>query len=130
MQYSIAEIIICIIRTQAIHGLVPFGALSGAAHSAQLSYIWSLDFLSLWVSPALRGWCKALFVLGIPLLFIITALVGPSSAVLMIPRPSRPYFAPAITLFGNVSKEALFPSRIGRAEGLTLYVVIRYRHHC
>jgi hypothetical protein len=124
MQYSIVKIIIYIIREEAVRGVVPLGALSGAIQSTKLSYLWSMYFLSLWTSPALRGWRKALFVLGIPLLMTITALVGPSSAVLMIPRPNCPKSDPAKKIFADASIEALFPSHIGRSEGLTLYVTI------
>ena len=120
MQYSLVEVIIYIIREEAVRGVVPLGALSGAVQSTKLSYLWSMDFLSLWTSPALHGWRKAFLVLGIPLLMITTALVGPSSAVLMIPRPNCPKSDPAKRIFADAPIEALFPSHVGRPEGLTL----------
>ena len=120
MQYSLVEVVIYIIREEAVRGVVPLGALSGAVQSTKLSYLWSMDFLSLWTSPDLHGWRKAFLVLGIPLLMITTALVGPSSAVLMIPRPNCPKSDPAKRIFADAPIEALFPSHVGHPEGLTL----------
>lgn len=120
MQVSIVEVTVCIIRTEALRNFVPLGALSGIAQATQLSYIWSLDFISLFRSPALYGWRRVLFAITIPTLLISTALVGPSSAVLMIPRSGSAHDAGAFTLYTNASYEQLFPSTIGRANGLQL----------
>jgi hypothetical protein len=118
MQVSIVEITVCIIRTEALRNFVPLGALSAIAQATQLSYIWSLDFISLLRSPALYGWRRVLFAIAIPTLLISTALVGPSSAVLMIPRSGSARDAGIFTMYTNASYEQLFPSTIGRANGL------------
>ncbi|RYN47045.1 hypothetical protein AA0118_g12286 [Alternaria tenuissima] len=47
-----------------------------------------------------------------------TALVGPSSAVLMTPRSGSARDAGAFTFYTNASYEQLFPSTIGRANDL------------
>lgn len=120
MQVSIVEITVCIIRTEALRNFVPLGALSAIAQVTQLSYIWSLDFISLFVSPALYGWRRVLFAIAIPTLLISTALVGPSSAVLMIPRSGSARDGGAFTFYTNASYEQLLPSTIGRANGLQL----------
>ena len=49
MQFSIVEMTVCIIRTEALRNFVPLGALSGIAQATQLSYIWSLDFISIFL---------------------------------------------------------------------------------
>lgn len=91
MQVSIVEVMFCIVRSEAINGYVPLGALSGVVQAPQLSYLWSLDFLSTFTSAdAYQGRCRVAIALAIPLLLILTALVGPSSAVLMIPEPGLP----------------------------------------
>jgi hypothetical protein len=92
MQASIIEVMLSVIRWQAIEGFVPLGVLSGAVQAPQLSYLWSLDFWSMFASDAFRGqvWQKAVMIVTIPALLISTALVGPSSAVLMIPDPGCP----------------------------------------
>jgi hypothetical protein len=120
MQASIAEVMLCMIRTEAIHRFVPFGALSGAVQATHLSYLWSLDFLSVLTSPALHRWRKMIFVVAIPTLLVLTALVGPSSAVLMIPRPGSPNVLGKITRYANKSVQDLYPSPLNRTNGLAL----------
>ena len=45
MQASMVDILVYFIRSQALNGYIPLGALSGAAQASQLSYLWSLDFI-------------------------------------------------------------------------------------
>jgi F0F1-type ATP synthase assembly protein I len=90
MQTSLVEVIVSIVRTQAVNSYMPLGALSASIQAHQLSYIWSLDFISAVTSSTFRGWRKVLFAVAIPLLVILVTLVGPSSAVLMIPRLGIP----------------------------------------
>lgn len=122
MQISIVEILLCIVRTEAVRGFVPFGALSGMAQATHLSYLWSFGFISLFTSSTLRGWRKLFLGITIPLLLALTAVVGPSGAVLMIPRQGSPSVQPPVTLYANQSVERLFPSRLGRDQGLSLWV--------
>jgi hypothetical protein len=58
MQMSIVEIMLCIVRTEAVHGFVPLGALSGVMQATHLTYLWSFDVISLFASPALQGGVK------------------------------------------------------------------------
>lgn len=94
-----------------VENVVPFGALSGAIQATQLSYLWSLDYFSVWQFKSFRGRRKAIFVVALPMLIGLTALVGPSSAVLMIPRSGSPYTALDVTKYANISAETLFSSR-------------------
>lgn len=118
MQASLVEVLLCIIRTAAIDGYVPLGTLSGATQPTQLSYLWSLDFVSTFASPAFRGWRKGAVVLAIPSLLLLTSFVGPSSAILMIPRPDTPQIVQEATLYSRYSMEDLSPSTMSRANGL------------
>lgn len=93
MQTSITEILICIIRMHLVHHYVPLGALKASVQATHISYLWSLDFMSIITSRVLRGWRKALFAVMIPILIVLTALVGPSSAILMIPRSGVPSYS-------------------------------------
>jgi hypothetical protein len=88
----IVEIMLFSIRSEVSQGFVPLGALSGAVQATQVSYLWSLDFLSIFTSNAFWGrvWQRMWILIGILSLRISTALVGPSSAVLMIPEPGCP----------------------------------------
>jgi hypothetical protein len=115
MQVSIVEVM------QATKGFVPLGALSGGVQATQLSYLWSLDFWSLFTSDAFHGqrWQKAGMIIMIPTLLISTALVGPSSAVLMIPDSGCPARERIGTLLAKPT-ESLFPSELGVAEGMLM----------
>lgn len=53
MQVSIVEIMLFIVRSEATQEFVPLGALSGAVQATQLSYLWSLDFLSVFTSDTM-----------------------------------------------------------------------------
>jgi hypothetical protein len=112
MQVSIVDVVLCIIRMELVDGFVPLGALSGALQATQLSYLWSLDFVSVVKSPVLRGRRKIVFVVMIPLLLILTAVVGPSSAILMIPRPGTLHTDAVVTRYAKDSMETLFPSHV------------------
>jgi len=117
MQASIMEMSLCIIRTLAVNHYVPLGALSGATQMTQLSYLWSLDFWSIFQAPSFHGLPKVLFAACIPLLLVMTALVGPSAAILMIPRPNTPFTNATTTLYGLHSADVMFPSNVTeRAE--------------
>lgn len=120
MQASIIEVLLCIVRTEAINGYIPFGALSGATQPMQLSYLWSLDFVSIFTSPALPTWRKAAFLFAIPSLVLLTSFVGPSSAILMIPRPGNAQTVGDYTLYTLSSVENLYPSALDRDKGLSL----------
>lgn len=123
MQVSIVEVIFCIVRTEAIHGFVPLGALSGALQATQLSYLWSLDFWSMFHfdtnTSRERKVRRVFMVAAIPALLVLTALVGPSSAVLMIPEPgSAKLDDEATTAIGPI--EFMFPATLGLQNGLNM----------
>jgi hypothetical protein len=121
MQVSVVEIMLSIVRSEATQGFVPLGTLSGAIQSTQLSYLWSFDFLSMFTSDAFcgRGWHKAGMIVAIPILLISTALVGPSSAILMIPEPGCTIWATS-GLYISEPLESFFPTRLGFENGLAL----------
>lgn len=120
MQASIVEVMLCVIRTMMVDGHVPLGALSAATQPTQMSYLWSLEFASIFTSPVLRGWRKAVLICAILLLIALTSLVGPSSAILMIPRPDTPHVIREATLYSPKSAQNLYPSLLREADGLLL----------
>jgi hypothetical protein len=120
MQASIIEVIFCLVRTQMVDGFVPIGLLSGAVKATQLSYIWSLDYLSIFKSSAFRGWRKSFFAIAIPALMLLISVVGPSSAILMIPRPGSPYNRSPITKYARDLTEIMYPTFIDASNGLEL----------
>lgn len=87
-QASIAAITLGVIRQYVLQvNDIPFGGLMAPYRTADLSYLWSLDFWGCVTSPALNLKRRLLFCLILPMVILLASLVGPSSAVLMIPRP-------------------------------------------
>jgi hypothetical protein len=123
MQASLVEVLLCAIRTEVVAGYVPLAALSGITQPTQLSYLWSIDFLSLFASPALRGWKRVALLFIIPFLLLLISFVGPSSAILVIPRPDTPEIVEEITTYLRKSVEEIFPSTLSKADGLNVYVL-------
>jgi hypothetical protein len=119
MQVSIVEIVLCIVRSEATRGFVPLGAFSGAMQATQLSYLWSQDFLSIFTTDAFRGriWSKAGIIIAIPTLFMLTALFGPSSAILMIPEPGCSKHTNPVPVF-MAPDESLYPTYLDATNGL------------
>lgn len=121
MQASIMEMSLCIIRTIAVNHYVPLGALSGATQTTQLSYLWSLDLWSSFRAPGFHGPSKVLFILFFPFSLLMTALVGPSGAILMIPRPNTPFRNHTAVLYGLHSADVMFTSDVTETTQPKLY---------
>lgn len=126
MQASLIEVLLCLIRTRLVDDLVPLGALTCVMQATQLSYLWSLDFFSIFRSQALKGWRRAMLIVAIPVIVSLMSVVGPSSAALMIPRPNSPSIAPRTLAYPKISADTMHPSQINLAERLTLYVCKHY----
>jgi hypothetical protein len=122
MQASLVEALLSIIRAEAVNGYVPLGALSAVTQPAQLSYLWSLDFISVFGSSALPGWRRAALVLTVPVIIILTSLVGPSSAILMIPRPGTSHIERKDTLYARNPIDTFYPPMLTQSNGLRLCV--------
>lgn len=120
MQASLVNVLLYIIRVQAFEGCILFGVLSGAAQAPQISYLWSLDFVSALKSPDFLCCRKTFFAISAIALLFMASVVGPSSAVLMIPRPDMTYVHSEITLRENLSEDHLFPTEIYSTHGLNL----------
>ena len=122
MQASLVDILLYIIRTWALNGYLPLGALAGAARAPQLSYLWSLDFIAALGAPNkdFSSWRKLVFASFTLALLFLTAVVGPSSAILMIPRPGMPQLVATTTRYMNVSEDDLFPNHINQTHTLNL----------
>ncbi|OAL55152.1 hypothetical protein IQ07DRAFT_638863 [Pyrenochaeta sp. DS3sAY3a] len=118
MQASSVDILLYIIRAQALNGRIPLGALSGAVKGPQLSYLWSLDFASAISSPAFNIRRKITFVLSALGLLFLSAVVGPSSAVLMIPRPDMLHVSNTTIHHIDLPEVALYPTEIDQSHEL------------
>ena len=120
MQASLVEVLLYVVRTEAVNGYVPLGALSGATQPTQLSYLWSFDFAATFTSPAPQSWRKLALIVALPSLLLLTSFVGPSSAILMIPRPDTPQTVGGRTLYVRNSSDSLYPTLLNGAEVLNL----------
>jgi hypothetical protein len=123
MQASLIDTLLYIIRSQALNGYLPLGALAGAAQAPQLSYLWSLEFFSAIFAPrrTFKQRHKIGFVLSTSALLFMTAVVGPSSAVLMISRPGMAHVKNSTTYYLNVSEAgSMFPTQIDEKSHLNL----------
>ena len=119
MQASLAEIVLSIVRSQVMEGYLPLGALSASTQAMQISYLWSFDLLGAVTSRSFYGRRKALFVCLVPLLILLTALVGPSNAVLMIPRAGMSSTPHVVHWHSKSDEDAMFPSRLDNRQNLT-----------
>jgi hypothetical protein len=120
MQASIGEVVLAIIHTQMMTGFIPLGALSTSMRASHLSSIWSLDFMSAVTSRDFVGWRKLLFATLIPILILLISLVGPASAVLMIPRLGASSTIRSTTLYADAPAASLFPTRVNSERAMDL----------
>jgi hypothetical protein len=120
MQASLVDLLLYIIRSQALKSYVPLGALSGAARAPQLSYLWSLDFISAISAPTFNIWRRVVFAISTLMLLSMTATVGPSSAILMIPQAGMSKLSKTVLRYENVTESILFPTRMDKTSGLNL----------
>lgn len=112
LQASLGDTLVYFIRTQALDGYIPFGVLSGASHASQLSYLWSLDFVSALGSTNFNICRRITFGLSVSTLLFMITTVGPSAAVLMIPRPNMAHINATTLRYLNTSEASLYPAYV------------------
>lgn len=98
VQASMANIALALIRLRLLHGELPLGGLVAPYRMNDVSYLWSLEFWGLCTSRgALKSRNLCLETL-LAILIVLTALAGPSIAVLMLPRLMTSEFGRALVL--------------------------------
>ena len=122
IQASLAAILFAYIRFEMAlgHGL-PFGALFSGLQLNQVSTLWSAEF---WASATTRHLPihRRLSLVCITFICITLAAVGgPSSAILLIPKLDY-WPAGHTSIWINVTKDELWPSRYEILEYLTVEV--------
>lgn len=92
-------------------------------HETQITYLWSLKFWSTAASFGSHlGWFeKVLLMILVPYLVLLTAVVGPSSALAMVPRPGTKHCKGNTAVHFNGSLEDLYPQQITHSHAMTLY---------
>lgn len=90
IQISLTTMLLAFIRDQAVvAGRLPFGSLVAPLNTTKVSHLWSLELWGSLTSECLHRWRKIVLSIIMPTTIILATLVGPSSAVLMIPRQIR-----------------------------------------
>jgi len=86
MQTSLAATLMAYTRAQLCKGAAPFGAIFSGIQVSSLSYIWSLEFAGLVTAKWLPPLRRLEFAVLVAVCLALAAAVGPSSAILMLPR--------------------------------------------
>jgi hypothetical protein len=86
MQASIGAMLLDFIRSQNFDSHLPLGFLFAPTQVSTVSYLWSLDYWSALTAPGISRKSRLVTGLLAFLALALAALVGPSSAVAMIPR--------------------------------------------
>lgn len=110
-QASLAAIVFSYIRYEmALGQSLPFGALFSGLQIAQARYLWSMEFWGSVCSKHLSVRRRVGMVLVITVAIVLAATVGPSSAILLIPRLD---FWPAGSthIWLNATSRDLWPDR-------------------
>lgn len=124
---SLGAIVLEAFRHELINEGVPIGLLGSPIWFSQISSLWSAEFLTSiphffksWQSLlSLRFWRKFGFLMLLVLVIAISAVIGPSSAVLLLPR-EQTMPAGGTTYFLNGTVEQFWPSVIDASSELSL----------
>lgn len=111
IQSSLASIMLSVVRNQVLgKGRIPLGGLLSPFHTTHVSYLWSLPLWGSVASGNIRQWRSLVAAISSLIFIVLAALVGPSTAVLMIPR----FFNRPGASFLALLKEtgSLFPTRM------------------
>ena len=105
---SLSTVVLQMLRNELIGDGVPIGLLGSGIWFSQISFVWSPEFLVA-IQSSLRSFRKLRLCIFILLTGVLAAVVGPASAVLLIPRiqavPSG-----GTKYFLNGTAEQLWPS--------------------
>lgn len=110
-QASLAAIVFSYVRYEMSLGQgLPFGALFSGLQVSQASYLWSMEFWGSICAEHLTIRRRVGMVLIVFVAFILSATVGPSSAILLIPRLEY-WPAGSTDIWLNTTSQALWPDR-------------------
>lgn len=90
---------------------LPFGALFSALHISQASYLWSMEFWGTACSKHLSIRRRVGVILTIITAILLAATIGPSSAILLIPRLAY-WPAGSTDIWLNATSQDIWPDRL------------------
>ena len=109
MVASISAVIMSFIRLELVQGKgIPFGASLAGLQFGNLSYLWSMEFWGALTAGRFAVGHKASFLLITIVCVALAATVGPSAAILLIPRLDY-WPAGDTTLWLNATADQLWP---------------------
>jgi hypothetical protein len=110
MLASIVIVLLFHIRHELVEaGGAPFGSLFAATSISNISYLWSPEMQGTLTNEMFRGRRKVLLVTHIFISFFLAASVGPSSAILMLPRQ---FNLPVVRCTLSINWDEMFPTQI------------------
>lgn len=111
IQASIATMVMAYVRNEVLGSrTLPFGGLIAPFRTTEISSLWSLELWGCFTSTSLDRRRRLMLCSCLPISVVLTALVGPSSAVLMIPRWMRQPDFTCLYLLNQ--RDALFPTSV------------------
>ena len=110
---SLTAIVMHIVRRRLLGRGIPFGLLTSGYQASSVEFLFSK---SMWAS-AFRTWSDFFFVVFLALVIIYASMVGPSSAIALIPNldwwpVSNPFNGLPLTTYLTVNSSQLYPQRI------------------
>ncbi len=116
IQASIAAMVLTVIRAQVLGSTpFPFGGLTAPFRTIDISHLWSLDLWGSITSRSCHSWRTIVVLLILPAAVLLAALVGPSSAVLMIPRPMYHNGTRLLMIMNSIPQT--YPQSVDLVEG-------------
>lgn len=117
MQFSLAEVMLCIIRAVATPEFVPLGLLSGASQTMPTSHLWSLDHLSNFTSDVFKGRLRRriCIIIVTTILLITSVLVRLSTATPMVPGPGCSRTSDSTRYYDDMG--SIFPTNLSLPNG-------------
>lgn len=112
IQASIASIVLAFVRNKILSKVgLPFGGFTIPFRTTDISSLWSLELWGCLTSTSSNLMTRSIICIFFANAIILAALIGPSSAVLMIPRPVSHLGDSYINLY--VGSADISPSSIG-----------------
>lgn len=120
IQASLAAMVLELIRSQATgSGGLALGRFLAAYRVTDVSYLWSLEFWGSATSNELLSWGGVLTLIAVVATVLTASLVGPASAIAMIPR--RIEFQESHILVLSENSSVTFPDDIELVNGGIVY---------
>jgi hypothetical protein len=112
MQASLGAIVLAIVRHHVIYtGQLPFGLFMASTKAADVSYLWSIELWGGLAATWPKKWQSKILLASLPFLVALASVVGPSGAILLIPRPVTLTQGHSLGFLMPTSR--MFPSTVG-----------------